>query len=128
MLDAKNALRTLLWMILLSSHSIGAWSAESTRWIEVAGYQVDMNLAPKSLVTETVSNLQHQVSIVEGASLPEKVQEFFHTLRVVIDPALTGMNGQYVQIDGAWVIRARPGRWPPDRAILLHELLHAYGR
>jgi hypothetical protein len=115
-------------MILLSSHSIVAWPAASTRWIEVAGYQVDMNLALKSQVTETVSNLQHQISIIDAAKLPENVQSFFHTVKIVIDPSLTGMNGQYVQLDGAWVVRARPGQWPQDRAILLHELLHAYHR
>jgi hypothetical protein len=117
-----------LCLILLSIHSIEAWSAASARWIDVAGYQVDMNLAPKSREAETVSNLQHQISIIDAARLPEKVQAFFHTVKVVIDPSLAGMNGQYARIDGAWVVRARPGQWPPDRAILLHELLHAYHR
>jgi hypothetical protein len=36
------------------------------------------------------------------------------------------MNGEYAQVDGKWLIRARAGRWPSDRAILLYELLHAY--
>jgi hypothetical protein len=53
---------------------------------------------------------------------------FFRSVPIVIDPGLTGMNGDYRQIDGKWVVRARPGHWPPGRAILLHELLHAYQR
>lgn len=36
------------------------------------------------------------------------------------------MNAQYIQTESGWAVRARPGRWPPDRAILLHELLHAF--
>ncbi len=127
MRDSGNAFRALCIVVLLS-HSVVGWSAASTRWIDVAGYKVDMNLAPKSQVTETVSNLQHQISIIDAAKLPKKVQAFFHTVEVVIDPTLTGMNGQYAQIAGSWVVRARPGQWPPDRAILLHELLHAYHR
>jgi hypothetical protein len=115
-------------MILLGSHGVAAWPAESASWIEVAGYKVDMRLAPKSQVAETVGNLEHQIGAIDAAKLPQKVQSFFHTVRIVIDPSLTGMNGQYVQIDGTWVVRARPGQWPADRAILLHELLHAYHR
>jgi hypothetical protein len=126
-LNSKNIFRALC-MTILCSHSIGAWPAASTRWIEVAGYQVDMNLTPKSQATETVRNLQHQINTIDTAKLPEKVQSFFHTVKIVIDPSLTGMNGQYAEINGAWVVRARPGQWPPDRAILLHELLHAYHR
>jgi hypothetical protein len=126
-LDSKNTLRALC-VILLWSHSIAAWPAAATRWLDVAGYQVDMDLTPKSQATETVSNLQHQIDMIDAAKLPEKVQSYFHTVKIVIDPSLTGMNGQYAQIGGAWVVRARPGQWPPDRAILLHELLHAYHR
>jgi hypothetical protein len=117
-----------LWVISLLSSCFGACAATSTHWTDVAGYQVDMRLTPKSQEAETMSNLQHQIGMVASTRLPEKVQSFFHTVRIVIDPSLTGMNGQYVQMDGVWVIRGRPGRWPPDRAILLHELLHAYHR
>jgi hypothetical protein len=117
-----------LCIVFLLNHYFDAPAAESTRWIDVAGYQVDMDLTPKSQVAETVSNLRHQIGIVDAAKLPEKVQSFFRTVEIVVDPSLAGMNGQYVQIDGVWAIRARPGPWPSDRAILLHELLHAYHR
>jgi hypothetical protein len=127
MLNLRSTFRALS-VILLWSHSIAVRPADSARWVEVAGYQVDMTLTPKSQTTDTVNNLQHQISIIDTARLPEKVQSFFRTRKIVIDPSLVGMNGQYAQIDGAWVVRARPGHWPPDRAILLHELLHAYQR
>jgi hypothetical protein len=96
--------------------------------VDVAGYQIDMKLTPASQVAETVSNLKHQIGIVTSAKLPDQVQSFVRTLKIVVDPSLTGMNGQNTQMDGIWVIRARPGQWPPDRAILLHEFLHAYQR
>lgn len=122
-----GTLATLFLSLMLSlCHAVPA--AAPAPWVDVAGYQVDMRLTPKSQQTETVSNLRHQIEIVESAKLPAKVQSFFRTVPIVIDPALAGMNGQYFEMDGAWVVRARPGRWPPDRAILLHELLHAYQR
>ena len=102
--------------------------AATPRWVEVAGYQVDMKLAPKAQATETLNNLRHQIGIVDSARLPEQIRSFFHAQKIVIDPSLTGMNGQNIQMDEQWVVRARPGRWPADRAILLHELLHAYHR
>lgn len=122
-----NALqRAVLCTSLLLGPCLGVSAAESTSWIDVAGYQVDMKRASESQVAETVSNLRHQINMVVSARLPEKVQSFFHTVRIVIDPSLTGMNGQYIQTGSGWAVRARPGRWPPDRAILLHELLHAF--
>jgi hypothetical protein len=124
---SRNILRVLC-MGLLLSHSLLVFPAASPRWMEVAGYQVDMRLAPKSQITQTVNNLQHQIEIVDSARLPSQVQSFFRTVKIVIDPSLTGMNGQHTQMEGNWVIRARPGQWPRDRAILLHELLHAYHR
>lgn len=128
MRDARLALRVLCIVLLSGFRLAGAAAGDSTRWIDVAGYQVDMKLMPGAQVAETVSNLRHQIGIVESAGLPEKVQSFFRTVRIVMDPSLTGMNGQYARIEGVWAVRARPGRWPPDRAILLHELLHAYHR
>ena len=67
-----------------------------------------------------------QIEIVEAVGLQPEVLTFFRSIPISIDPSLTGMNGQYSQVDGKWLIRARAGQWPSDRAILLHELLHAY--
>lgn len=101
-------------------------AAVPASWIEVEGYQVDMTLAPKSREAETLANLRHQIRIIDAARPPGPVRDFFRTVRIVIDPSLAGMNGQYIPGEDGWVVRARPGRWPRDRAILLHEFLHAY--
>jgi len=102
--------------------------AAEPRWADIGGYQVDMALTPATQMKATESSLRHQIGLIEAARLPEPVQLFFRTVRIVVDPSLTGMNGQNAQRDGVWIIRARPGKWPADRAILLHELLHAYHR
>lgn len=125
MVEVSSLLRALCISSLLIP-CFGAAAAAPAHWIDVAGYQADMALIPNAKLAETVNNLRHQIGIIDAIRLPEKVRSYFRTVRIVIDPALTGMNGQYVQIDGAWVVRARPGHWPRDRAILLHELLHAY--
>ena len=87
-----------------------------------------MTQTPRRQRAETLNNLTYQIGIVDSAELPDQVRAFFRALKIVIDPSLQGMNGQNTQIDGEWVIRARPGKWPSDRAILLHEFLHAYHR
>jgi hypothetical protein len=124
---SKNLIRALCIAVLLN-HSGLVYPAASVRWVEVAEYQIDMTLTPRSQANETLSNLKHQIGIVDSLQLPSQIQSFFRSVKIVIDPSLTGMNGQNTQIDGKWVIRARPGQWPSDRAILLHELLHAYQR
>jgi hypothetical protein len=100
--------------------------AATTQLVEVSGFRIDTSRGSKTKVDETLATLQHQIEIVESAGLQPQVLTFFHSIPISIDPSLAGMNGQYAQVDGKWLIRARPGRWPPDRAILLHELLHAY--
>jgi hypothetical protein len=77
-------------------------------------------------MADTLANLRYQIGIVDAANLPAAALTFFRGVKIVVDPSLAGMNGQYVQVAGEWVVRARPGQWPPERAILLHELLHAY--
>lgn len=94
--------------------------------VDIAGFQVDTSRASAPSARETLETLRYQAGIVESAKLPAEVLEFFRSVPIVIDPTLTGMNGQYAQLDGRWVVRARVGTWPQDRAILLHELLHAY--
>lgn len=123
----KSGLQAFAVAILLSA-AHRAEAAAPPRWVEVAGYQVDMSRIPESQSADTVTNLEHQIGIVESTRLPPEVQAFFRTLKIMVDPSLAGMNGQNNQVDGQWVIRARPGKWPSDRAILLHEFLHAYQR
>ena len=113
-------------VLILLAYAAAAFPASKPTWTEVSGFRVDMRRTSEPLVAETLENLQYQIGIVEAANLPKRILSFFRTVRLVVDPSLTGMNGQYIQVDGQWVVRARPGQWPPGRAILLHELLHAY--
>jgi hypothetical protein len=115
----------LAWALL----GIGATAAAAAPdWIDVRGYRVDTSRVPEAQLAETLANLEHQMGIIESANLPAKVATFFRQIPIAIDPALTGMNGAYDKRDGKWLVRARPGQWPSDRAILLHEMLHAYHR
>jgi hypothetical protein len=115
-----------LRLIALLSAAIFWQSGDAAKLIDLSGYQIEQGHASAAQVTETLPTLQHQIEIVESVGLQQQTLSFFHKIPIVIDPTLTGMNGRYEQVDGRWVIRARAGQWPPDRAILLHELLHAY--
>jgi len=121
----ERALSKLWPVALLSAAAVGQ-SASGAKLIEVSGFQIDASRGSKGKVKETVETLRHQIGIVESVGLQPQVLTFFHSVPISIDPSLTGMNGQYAQVDGTWLIRARAGQWPSDRAILLHELLHAY--
>lgn len=114
------------WFALFLSVAALGQSVDSTNIVEVSGFQIDTSRGSKKQVKETLATLRHQIEIVESAELPPEVLTFFHGVPISIDPSLRGMNGEYAQVDGKWLIRARAGRWPSDRAILLHELLHAY--
>ena len=120
-----GALSTLCLVALLSAAAFGQ-PASDAKLIEVSGFQIDASRGSKAKVKQTLATLRHQIEIVESAGLQPQVLTFFRSIPIAIDPSLTGMNGQYAQVNGQWVIRARVGRWPSDRAILLHELLHAY--
>jgi hypothetical protein len=117
-----------LCLVALLSAAAFVQAADESKVIEISGFQVDVSRGSKAEVKETLATLRHQIEIVESAGLSPQVLTFFHTIPILIDPSLTGMNGEYTQVDGKWLIRAKAGRWPSDRAILLHELLHAFHR
>jgi hypothetical protein len=119
-------LLTTLCIALLNSAAASGQSATAANVVELAGFQIDTSRGSTKEVKETLATLRRQIDIVESAALPSDLLTFFRSVPISIDPSLTGMNGEYSQVDGAWRIRARAGRWPDDRAILLHELLHAY--
>ena len=122
-----RAVSKLCLVALLSAAAFGQ-SANGTKLIEVSGFQIDTSGGSKAKVKETLATLRHQIEIVESAGLQPQILTFFRSIPISIDPSLKGMNGEYTKVDGKWLIRARAGRWPKDRAILLHELLHAYHR
>src|SRR5262245_1816026 len=117
-------LRRLCIAMLLPAATLGQSSGVAMP--DIAGFQIDTSRVSKPDATKTLATLRHQVAIVESAALPPQVLEFFRSVPIVIDPTLEGMNGEYAQEGGKAQINARPGKWPADRAILLHELLHAY--
>lgn len=118
----RAACTTLSFMISTAALPAAA------QWTEISGFRIDLQRVPESLTTATTANLLRQIGIVEAAALPDRVLSFFRSVPIVVDPTLDGMNGQQMQMEGTWAIRARPGSWPADRAILLHELLHTYHR
>lgn len=120
-----NLLSKLCLVALLSVPAFSQ-SASDAKLIEISGFQIDTSHGSNAQVKETLATLRHQIEIVESVGLQPEVLTFFHGVPISIDPSLTEMNGQYAQVNGQWLIRARAGKWPPDRAILLHELLHAY--
>jgi len=94
--------------------------------VEMRGFQVDFHLASERDRKLVLRSLDEQLEIVEATKVPPSVMEFFRTVPIVVDPALTAMNGEYRQQDGRWIVRMKPTKLPGDRPIALHELLHAY--
>ena len=124
--SASTCALSKLCLVALLSAAAFAQPASNAKLIEVSGFQIDTSRGSKAKVKETLATLRHQIEIVESVGLPPQILTFFHGVPIAIDPSLTGMNGQYAQENGKWLIRARAGKWPSERAILLHELLHAY--
>ena len=93
---------------------------------EIHGFQVDFHLASAKQKKKVLPSLNRQFEIIESAGLPSKVLDFFHTVPFVADPDLKEMNGEYKPMDGRWVVHVKLAEIPEDRAIMLHELLHAY--
>jgi hypothetical protein len=93
---------------------------------QIRGFQVEFDRATNRQRESVLPSLIRQIEIVESVGLPEPVMAFFRTVPIVIDPDLTGMNGAYKPLAGRDVVRIKPTSLPESRAILLHELLHAY--
>lgn len=98
----------------------------SANLVEIRGFRVDVSPASENQKRKLLPSLERQIAIVESVNLPEEVLGFFRTVPIVVNPALTKMNGEYAQVDGGWAVGVKPVSLPDDRAILLHELLHAY--
>jgi hypothetical protein len=125
----KSVLPAALCLLFLNAASIGsARAGEASDIEEIHGFQVDFHLASKRQKEKVLPFLNRQLEIVESVNLPDQVLSFFRTVPMVVDPDLTKMNGEYKPMDGRWVVHVKPTEIPKDRAILLHELLHAYQR
>jgi hypothetical protein len=123
-LDIARAVFLLL--ALLFGFSTRVFADGDTSSLEIRGFRVDLQLASERDRKELLPSLERQLDIVEAANLPADVLAFFRTVPIVADPTLKPMNGEYTQQNGMWFVRMRAAKLPRDRAILLHELLHAY--
>jgi hypothetical protein len=113
------------WLaLLLAFASVHATGPSKVRALH--GFQVDFGAITDRESQSMLASLEHQLEIIEAANLPERVLIFFRTVPIVVDPSLIEMNGEYRQRDGKWAVGLKPISLPRDRAILLHELLHAY--
>jgi len=114
-------------VILLALCAAPFASAEDAPGIEpMHGFQVDFHLVSEKQRKRVLPSLNRQFEIIESAGLPPNVLDFFHTIPFVVDPDLKEMNGEYKPMDGRWVVHVKLTDIPADRAIMLHELLHAY--
>lgn len=90
--------------------------------------RVDFHLATKHQREAMTPSLLKQLSVVKAANLPTDVVSFVHSITIVIDPSMLAMqtNGEYVAKGTPPFVRIKPIELPEDRAIVLHELMHAY--
>ena len=70
--------------------------------------------------------LARQVALVEAAGVPADVLAFFRTVPIHVERDLPRPPGQFVGDRDGGFVRVLPDGMPPDRPILLHELLHAF--
>ncbi|HEU4620202.1 MAG TPA: hypothetical protein VFV10_19355 [Gammaproteobacteria bacterium] len=123
-----KSLRSMAFgMLLVCIASLAtARAGEKSDVEDIRGFRVDFHLVGPKQKERVLPSLYHQIEIVDSVHLPEAVSSFFHTIPLVVDPALTKMNGEYARMGDRWVVHVKPADIPGDRAILLHELLHAY--
>jgi hypothetical protein len=79
-----------------------------------------------ALTAEAQASLDEQLQIVESAGLPPAVLDTLRQTPIVIDPGLRGQPGIFSVRGGEGIVLVRPIQFPPNKPILLHELLHAY--
>ena len=94
------------------------------------GFLIDMSrLTPQQKVTLTPS-YREQIRIIEAASLPKEMLEFFKTGLIIIEPAFSasGTHALYRRNRDNLKGQVESDLTPiePARPVLLHEMLHAY--
>jgi hypothetical protein len=116
------------------------------------GYFLDLSeIAEQQNYTQIVNSVKLQLDIVEGVGLSPRVLKFFHSVPVVVDEfkclegsAAAADDKKPVLSAACYNAKARPPRLQlvgdtdggvvmvrtralsPEKAILLHEMLHAY--
>ena len=96
--------------------------------VEILGMRVDFHLTTKEQRETVTASLEKQISVATSVNVPPSVLEFFRTISIVVDPAMLKMatNGEYTQNDKRPCLRIKPIALQEERAIILHELMHAY--
>jgi hypothetical protein len=120
--------RVLLTLSLIASAAAASGQSPSSRTVIMRGMSVDFRLVNEKQRKLVTPSLEKQIDVALTVEMPASVGEFFRTVAIVVDPAMlsTATNGQYMQNDTPPFIRIKPVELPGERAILLHELLHAY--
>jgi hypothetical protein len=118
-----------LWILVVA---VAPWTSDAASAkrdvVQISGFSVDFHLASKRQRKAVTASLEKQLDMVKDAGLPDDVVEFAQSVAIVIDPAMLSMttNGQYMADSAPPHVRIKPARLPQDRAIVLHELMHAY--
>ena len=115
-------------LALAAFSAAGADSRSKEDVIEIQGLRVDLHLLSSRQRKTMLPSLEKQIEVTMSATVPESVREFFKTVTIVADPAMLAAqtNGQYMQNDSPPYIRMKPIELPAERAILLHEYMHAF--
>lgn len=90
----------------------------SERHLHAAGHP---ELSP-----ETARAVVDQLKIVEAASVPTDVLDFFKSVDISFDPDLADHQGIFREFANKGEVRLRPVSFDRSRPVLLHELLHAF--
>jgi hypothetical protein len=85
------------------------------------GFTIDVSAVPNFANIE--SSVEHQLDIVADCGAISEINNFFRAQRMAVKPGLSAETGKF---DPATGIEIDAVVLPPQRPIVLHELLHAF--
>jgi len=89
------------------------------------GFMVDMSAVQNSEVFDAlVNSIKHQIDITADCGAKPEVLSFFRNQKVVVQKNTHGHGGLFNPNNPG--VSVEPNVQPPQKPILLHELLHAY--
>jgi hypothetical protein len=113
-----------VWLLLASSSPADSGPPET---IQIDGFTVEYAKVGLKKLQRTRPSLELQMEIVEQSGVPVATLEFFKSVPVVLVPRIDkGFGYSRRDAAGRQIVEILAARLPPDRPILLHELLHAY--
>ena len=89
---------------------------------------VDFHLTNREQRDAVFASLDKQILVATSVEVPADVLRFIRSVKIVVDPQMLSMmtNGEYRDRDTPPYVRIKPIELPEERAIVLHELMHAY--